>query len=322
MQAALAELRATLGPDAIILNSESGCNGNITIRAAVEHPSTQAQGGGLQAPDLSQSLAGADEENGLPEIARALEFHRTPEVTAGILLEQCSAFDSGYSEQLLAAALELRYSFAPLPLVFARPVLLVGPCGAGKTLTAAKLAARSLLAGHAPQLITTDLQRAGGAAQLAAYAKPMNIQFQQAADGKALGEIINTLPPQINAIIDTMGVSPYSANDMPALQELIKAVDCEPVLVLPAAFDAAEIHDLVNIFAGLGAGGMIITGLDAARRLGSILSALEAAAMTLHHAGISPYVANGLTPISATGLSRLLLGAPKRHDFCPELEQA
>jgi flagellar biosynthesis protein FlhF len=322
MQAALAELRATLGPDAIILSSESACNGNITIRAALDHRPAQPQGEIFPPPETSLSSNAPEETDSLRDIACALEYHRSPVATANILLDQCSAFDSEYPEQILASALELRYSFAPLPLMLPRPVLLFGPSGGGKTLTAAKLAARSLLAGHTPQLITTDLQRAGGAAQLAAYAKPMNIQLRQAADGKTLREILKSSPAQRNVIIDTMGVSAYSADDIRALHELIKAVDCEPVLILPAAFDADETHDLVNIFAGLGAGGMIVTGLDATRRIGSVLGALEAAAMTLHHVSVTPYVANGLAPISPMGLARLLLEAPIGHDSFQELEQA
>ena len=302
MQAALAELRATLGPDAIILSSESACNGNITIRAALDHRPAPPQGEIFPPPETSLSSNAPEETDSLRDIACALEYHRSPVATANILLDQCSAFDSEYPEQILASALELRYSFAPLPLMLPRPVLLFGPSGGG--------------------LIPTDLQRAGGAAQLAAYAKPMNIQLRQAADGKTLREILKSSPAQRNVIIDTMGVSAYSADDMRALHELIKAVDCEPVLILPAAFDADETHDLVNIFAGLGAGGMIVTGLDATRRIGSVLGALEAAAMTLHHVSVTPYVANGLAPISPMGLARLLLEAPIGHDSFQELEQA
>src|SRR5579872_519085 len=73
------------------------------------------------------------------------------------------------SEPALGAALQyhgLPAGFAPGHLAFAAlpletPLLFVGPPGAGKTLTVARLATRLVLAGSQPLVITADGKRAG-----------------------------------------------------------------------------------------------------------------------------------------------------------------
>lgn len=318
----MAEVRTTLGPGAIILSSERGRKGNVSVRVAIEHEYAPDTG---DAPNLQQEqpgFSGCEDEDTLTRIESALDFHRAPPSVNLLLLQSLGAVAAYDPVQALGAVLETRYGFTPLPSLPVRPILLMGPAGAGKTLTAAKLAARSVLAGHKTVLITTDLVRAGGASQLAQYADKMNVPIYRAAGPAELAALSEVWAPDTSCIIDTMGASPYNLTELRSVKNLIMAVDCDPVLVLPAGGDSVEASEIVNQFSGLGARGLIMTKLDATRRLGSILSALEAAAMVLHNVSITPYVANGLAPITAAALARLLLEDPTEHESFIDLEQA
>lgn len=322
MQAAMSELRATLGTGAIILGTECASNGMVSMRVAVEHaPEAHVTGSAAQAPHPAD-FTPDEQDDVYPAVARALAFHRAPQAINDALLHAVDAQNAGDPVQALTAAIDMRYSFSPLPVQPARPLLLIGPSGAGKTITAAKLAARSVLAGGRPQLITTDLVRTGGAEQLAACGEAMHVPVHRAANAAELMSILAELPDPKNCFIDTTGASPYNMDDLHALRKLVMAVDCDPVLVLPAGGDAVEACEIVNIFSGLGARGLIVTRLDVTRRLGSILGALEAAAMILHHVSITPFVANGLAPITSAGLARLLLEDPVEHESFSDLERA
>ena len=72
-----------------------------------------------------------------------------------------------------------------------------------------------------------------------------------------------------------------------------------------AVSDCAEIGDT---FAALGASRLLVTKLDAARRLGGFLAA-AAAGLAFAEAGIGPTIGRGLAPLGAGGLTRLLLPA-------------
>lgn len=318
----MAELRSTLGSGAIILNSESASNGVVTLRAAVEHEGAQDQS------QYASGWSGADDydsgetDSALGAIEQALAFHRAPPPVNTLLLQTVEAMLGDDPVQALAAALETRYSFSPLPTSLVRPVLLIGPAGAGKTITAAKLAARSILAGRKAALITTDLLRTGGAEQLAAYAATMNVPCHRAADGARLAELIEAQDPAASCIIDSCGASPYNLTELNSLKKFVMAIDCDPIVVLPAGCDSVEMCEMVNIYSGLGARGLIVTKLDASRRLGCIIGALETAAMILHHVSITPYIANGLAPVTAVTLARLLLEDPAEHESFSDLELA
>lgn len=322
MEAAMAELRATLGPAAIILNSECARDGKVTLRAAFERAPSDGQNGDATSPQTQNRFSRDEYEDTVSAIDTALAFHRGPQAINAMLLRTIETMNADDSVQALAAALDTRYVFSPIPLQPVRPILLIGPAGAGKTITAAKLAARSVLAGHETKLITTDLVRTGGAEQLAAYASSMSVPLFRADGAMALTALLEARNDPATCIIDTTGTSPYNLTELKLLRKLVMAVDCDPVLVLPAGGDAVEACEIANIFSGLGARGMIVTKLDVTRRLGSILGALEAAAMALHHVSITPFVANGLAPITPAGFARLLLEDPAEHESFIDLEQA
>lgn len=292
---AMAAVRASLGPDAVIVSAQDDGNGNTRLTAALD-----------------------DRDSGAPDvpavdtvIGNALDFHMPTPAMRASLIEGALASDLENPSEALAAGLNRALRFAPLGAQD-RVIVLVGTPGSGKTVTAAKLATRAVLTGKRVRLITTDLARAGGAAQLEAFAKVLDIPFATADGPAALGSLVTLADPKERLIIDTASVNPFAAGDRREVAAMIGASSAEPVLVFAAGLDAAEGAERTQVFADLGCTRAIVTQLDATRRLGSMLTAAAAAKLAFAEIGIAPDIADGLLPCSAALLARLLLpkGAP------------
>jgi flagellar biosynthesis protein FlhF len=186
----------------------------------------------------------------------------------------------------------------------------MGPPGACKTVTAAKLAARARIAKRSVALITTDTLRTGAVEQFAGYAGLLGIDSQVADTAQELQDAVAAAQDAALILIDTTGVNPFDAGDMARLGAFIDASGAEPLLVLPAGMDADEAADMARAFAALGATRLLTTRLDTARRLGSLLTAAEAANLRLCDVGIGPHLADGLSPLNPLALARLLAAAP------------
>lgn len=286
MADAMAQLRAELGAEATILATRRVAGG-VEVTAALE----------AEEPVLIPPAAAP----GPGPAPGPLGFHNLPSGLAGRL-------GAGPIKEALAGAL----GFAPLPGGRDRPLMLVGPPGAGKTLTCAKLATRLVLGGAAPVIVTTDSQRAGAVAQLAAFTGVLGLTLAVASSPAALGKALARRAPGQPAILDSAGCDPFDARQAMALHTLAAAARAELVLVLPAGLDAAEAADLARAFAALGARHMIPTRLDAARRLGAVLAAAEAGPLLLTEAGTGPDAAGGLEPLSPARLAARLAAAPAR----------
>ena len=81
------------------------------------------------------------------ELDEPLSFHNVPEPLKSSLIRAATAMDAEDATLALGAALDARFIMDPVPASPARPIALVGGPGSGKTVTAAKLAAQSVLAG-------------------------------------------------------------------------------------------------------------------------------------------------------------------------------
>jgi flagellar biosynthesis protein FlhF len=184
-----------------------------------------------------------------------------------------------------------------------RPLIFVGPPGAGKTLTVARLATRLVMAKTPPEVLTGDTRRTGAYEQLAAYTDLLGIALRRVGDG---------CPSGAPVLIDAPGLDPFDAADRDELAELVGLTGALPVLVLPGGIDAGEALDLAEAFAGLGAARLVATRLDIARRIGGILAA--ATKLPLAEAGISSAAPAGLVPMTPDLLARRLLRTAHRSD--------
>jgi flagellar biosynthesis protein FlhF len=116
-------------------------------------------------------------------------------------------------------------------------IALVGPTGAGKTTTAAKLAVRRGMFGAArPGLVTIDTYRVGGMEQLSTYAELASVPFEVVYDASDVAGAMKRLASCDVIIIDTPGRSPASAELTERWRALLDAIaPDETHLVLPAS---------------------------------------------------------------------------------------
>jgi len=91
---------------------------------------------------------------------------------------------------------------APEPAV----TVLVGPTGAGKTTTVAKLAARAVARGASVGLVMADTQRIGAAEQLGTYARLLGVPCATATDGAELAAALARFERRDVVYVDTAGL--------------------------------------------------------------------------------------------------------------------
>ena len=281
MAQAMAQVRAELGEDALILATQRLGNG-VEVTAALE-------------PDEGPPtpLVSVD-----PTLVAALDFHGVP----ALLRSDLQRGD-------LATNLASSLSFAALPLE-ERPLLIVGPPGTGKTLTVARLATRLVMSGIKPLVITADGKRAGATEQLAAFTKLLGINLIVACHPVTVGRALTRREPDTPVLIDSPGCDAFDPAQVEELSELASTANAATVLVLSGGLDPAEAVDVSRVYAAAGARLLVATKLDLARRLGGILAA-AGAGLALTEAGIGAGAADGLLPITPAWLAaRLLSGVP------------
>lgn len=167
---------------------------------------------------------------------------------------------------------------------------LVGPTGAGKTTTIAKLAARWCLL-HGPKdlaLVSTDSYRIGAREQLMTYARILDAPMHTANSGKELARLLERLSAKKLILIDTAGMGPRDVRLTEQLAALkLGAAKANVLLALPAQAEGQALEEIVRAFTRANPSACILTKIDEASSLGGVLSAV------LRHQLKIAYVCNG-----------------------------
>ncbi|ALG73412.1 GTPase [Azospirillum thiophilum] len=315
MSDAMRMVRQSLGDDAIIVATREEEGGGVRVTAAVEEddlPAASASGdrGGGRGGRAKAPPQPVEPEIDVGEVvADALQRHGVPAALAEQLIDAASGLDTEDPRLALGSALDSIFAFKPLPdgRSQVRPLVLVGPPGSGKTLIAAKLAARAVFRKCSVGVITTDTVRAGGIDQLAAFTRLMKLKLATVEDPDALAGAYEVHRRTDLVLVDTAGRNPYDNRDMQDLRGLLSVGEVEPVLVLPAGLDALEAADMALAFKAVGVRRMLVTRLDMARRLGSLLAVAARARLSFCDASVSSKVAEGLTALNPLALARMMI---------------
>lgn len=245
----------------------------------------------------------------LKAVAATLQFHGLAPKTVEDLLKPVKPQDLTDPSTALAKALSQRLRFAPLTAKPKSGVMLVGGPGVGKTVTTAKLAAQALMAGYGIHVITTDTLRSGAIEQLQALISLMGGTVRSVDTPDELKRALTprASDPTCLTLVDTPGINIFRPAERRDLVELMAAGNLEPVLVHAAGADPGEAAEMATLFAEIGARRLITTRLDAARRLGSLVSAASLGGLAIAEVSLSPYVSELLATLSASSLARILL---------------
>lgn len=152
-------------------------------------------------------------------------------------------------------------------------VALVGPTGAGKTTTAAKLAAR-YAAKHGTRdvaLVTIDQHRAAAREQLQAHGRRLGITVVEADGPAALTDALKQLRDYPLVIIDTAGLSPRDMSLSSHLNLLREQSSLRALLTLPANGNGKDLLDVVRAYSVVRPEGIVLTKADETPRLGGAI---------------------------------------------------
>ena len=155
-------------------------------------------------------------------------------------------------------------------------VALLGPTGAGKTTTIAKLAAR-YAARHGARdvaLVSTDNERAGAREQLHVLGRRLGVTVCDADGPEALTHALEQLADYPLVLIDTAG---HGLRDRALLRQILwvrAASNVRSLLVLPANAHPADLGELLRRYRPAAPEAVILTKLDESIRPGAALSVL------------------------------------------------
>ena len=143
---------------------------------------------------------------------------------------------------------------------------LIGPTGAGKTTTVAKLAARFVTRHGAGNLalITTDGYRIGAQEQLRIYGRILGVPVFAVRDGGELRQTMQDLRGKRLVLIDTMGMSQRDRMVDAQATMLAGAGDVRHLLLLNATCRGDTLDDVTQAFGGPYLAGGILTKVDEA----------------------------------------------------------
>ena len=279
----------------------------------------------MPAPGRAPAAAGPDDTRGLALMHRELKdmrmllesglanlsWHdrRQREPLRSSILEQLSAMDIAPDvAAALAAQMPARTdlkdtSKLPLALLLQHlPVVenlstagggviaVVGPTGAGKTTTIAKLASRWAIKHGSDDLalVSTDAYRIGAREQLMTHARILGAAMHEPNSGKELARVLERCKSKRLVLIDTAGMGPRDvrlAEQLATLKE--GAARADVFLALPAHGEGNALEEIVRAFSGVSPAACVITKVDESASLGAVISA------TVRHKLKIAFVCNG-----------------------------
>jgi flagellar biosynthesis protein FlhF len=153
---------------------------------------------------------------------------------------------------------------------------IVGPTGAGKTTTIAKLAARWCMRYGSQDLalVSIDDYRIGARDQLLTYARILGAPMHAANSGRDLSRVLERLKSKKLVLIDTAGMGPRDVRLQEQLAALqLGAARARVLLALPAQGEGHALDEIVRAFAPAAPVACVLTKVDEAASLGGVLSA-------------------------------------------------
>ena len=203
------------------------------------------------------------------------EYGFDPGLSRDVVMQIPADIEPARARGLMLGLISRKLPVAPIdPIETGGVIALVGPTGAGKTTTIAKLASRFADA-HAARdvaLVTTDTQRIGAREQLYGFGRQLGIAVHEANSSTNLNQLLERLADYKLVLIDTAGLGQRDRALTAQLQWLRAAGQIRTLLVLPANTSFQDMDEVVRRFSAANPQGLVLTKLDETGRFGSALS--------------------------------------------------
>ena len=163
---------------------------------------------------------------------------------------------------------------------------LMGPTGAGKTTTTAKLAARFVVRHGADKLalLTTDSYRIGGHEQLRIFGKILGVTVHAVRDAADLRLALSELRNKHTVLIDTVGMSQRDQAVSEQVEMLCQAgKHIKRLLLLNATSHGDTLNEVVQAYQTRGLDGCILSKVDEAASLGPALDCAIRHELNVHY---------------------------------------
>ncbi|TAA10147.1 flagellar biosynthesis protein FlhF [Pseudoxanthomonas winnipegensis] len=195
-------------------------------------------------------------------------------------------------------------------------IALVGPTGAGKTTTAAKLAARFAARHRARDvaLITTDCERPGAHEQLQAYGRKLGITVCEARGIGGLQLALEQLADYPLVLVDTTGYAPTDRALFNQILWLRATTKVCSLLVLPANGHAQDMGEVIRRYRPAAPEGLILTKLDETGYLGSALSVAARTAMPIAYTTNGQRIDSDIDAADALAIAQAMESARRSSD--------
>ena len=190
-----------------------------------------------------------------------------------------------------------------------RVVALVGPSGAGKTATIAKLAVTFGLSTRKPTLlISLDTLRVAASEQLRWYASILGISFQVVETNRALAQTLEEHKGKDLILIDTPD---FTAADLDGgcdtAEFLASRNDIQKHLVLPASMRFTDLARISSAYDAFRPSRLIFTRMDETGTFGPLLSEAVGSGRPISFLTTGQRVPEDLEPADKTSLTNRLL---------------
>jgi flagellar biosynthesis protein FlhF len=182
---------------------------------------------------------------------------------------------------------------------------LVGPTGAGKTTTIAKMAVRFTLEHKNAKvgLITMDNYRLAAHDQLRTLGQIMGVPVQVADQDHPVAQCIKDLEGCDLILIDTAGLTPEHPMLQYQLDQLVQLKDTvQTLLTLPATNNSRVLRKVFNSYKGANLAGCVVTKVDEASSLGDVISVLLETGLNLSYSTDGQRIPDDIQVASARGL--------------------
>jgi len=188
-------------------------------------------------------------------------------------------------------------------------VAFVGPTGAGKTTTIAKLAADSVInKGKKVSLITIDTYRIAAVEQLKIYARILDIPMDIVLSPLELKEVIKNRKDMHLILIDTAGRNQKDVAQMAELGRYFNEGSFEIHLVLSATSKEEDMQDVIARFKVIPIHRLLFTKLDETTSFGAIFNQSVKTGIPLSYFTTGQRVPEDIEVATAERVVELILG--------------